>query len=171
MADPRAERQLALIEEMTRALDAADVPFWLRGGWALDFLVGRITRDHADIDVLAHAHDAERVSAVLESFEYAPVAGPLPERQRNFKKAGEKLHVALLETDQSGELFLATFRDLSWPRGTLLHPRGRIGDLSPPIISPEAQLWAKDELRRFLGDPERAHDAADIELLRAFVNR
>ena len=68
MADSRAGRQLALIEEMTRVLDAADVPFWLR-------------------------------------------------------------------------------------------------------ISPETQLWAKDELRRFLGDPERAHDAAAIELLRAFVNR
>jgi len=38
------ERQLALIREVSRAAATLQVPFWLRGGWAMDFFIGRITR-------------------------------------------------------------------------------------------------------------------------------
>jgi hypothetical protein len=37
-----------------------NVPVWLRGGWAMDFFLGQVTRDHADIDWFARAADAGR---------------------------------------------------------------------------------------------------------------
>jgi hypothetical protein len=50
-------------------------------------------------------------------------------------------------------------------------PPGRIGDVVAPIISPEAQLWAKESLPGFLGDAPRKQDPHDIQLLREAVAR
>lgn len=43
----------------------ADLPLWLAGGLALDFYVGRWTRDHHDIDFVAFASDLDRLSREL----------------------------------------------------------------------------------------------------------
>ncbi|WP_192498729.1 nucleotidyltransferase domain-containing protein [Ornithinimicrobium pratense] len=46
-------------------------PVWLRGGWAMDFFLGSVTREHLDIDWFALADDAPRLAAALiaEGFE------------------------------------------------------------------------------------------------------
>jgi Aminoglycoside-2''-adenylyltransferase len=41
------------------------VELWLRGGWAMDFFLGRGTRDHHDIDWFAWATDAPVITAQL----------------------------------------------------------------------------------------------------------
>jgi Aminoglycoside-2''-adenylyltransferase len=33
------------------------VPYWIAGGWAIDLAVGRVTRDHADIDIMLLERD------------------------------------------------------------------------------------------------------------------
>ena len=50
--DDKATTQLRLIAEIEGVLRSARIRFWLRGGWALDFLIGRITRQHSDIDLV-----------------------------------------------------------------------------------------------------------------------
>ena len=57
----RAKSQLALIGLLSRICREESVDWWLRGGWAVDFFVGRVTRDHHDIDVFAWARDRGRL--------------------------------------------------------------------------------------------------------------
>ncbi len=33
------------------------VPYWIAGGWAIDLAAGRVTRDHADVDVMLLERD------------------------------------------------------------------------------------------------------------------
>ncbi|MER5775520.1 hypothetical protein ABT144_14730 [Streptomyces sp. NPDC002039] len=54
----RADRQLRLIAEAMEVAGPLGVAVWLRGGWAMDFFLGEITRDHEDIDWFAWADDA-----------------------------------------------------------------------------------------------------------------
>ena len=63
--DGKAAEQLAAIESLGRALGDAGIEYWLFGGWAVDFWVGRVTRDHGDIDAVAWRRDYERVGAAL----------------------------------------------------------------------------------------------------------
>ena len=56
---PGAEVQLAAIASIGRALDQEAIDYWLFGGWAVDFWVGRVTREHDDIDVAAWRNDYE----------------------------------------------------------------------------------------------------------------
>jgi hypothetical protein len=46
-----SREQLALLRAIAAILKRAKVRFWLRGGWALDFTLGRVTRLHGDIDL------------------------------------------------------------------------------------------------------------------------
>lgn len=61
----KAAEQLGAIESLDQALRAAGLDYWLFGGWAVDFWVGRVTRDHNDIDAAAWRRDYEEIRAVL----------------------------------------------------------------------------------------------------------
>lgn len=47
------------------SLLAADAPVWLMGGWGVDALVGRQTREHHDVDVLVDVSNLERLRLTL----------------------------------------------------------------------------------------------------------
>ncbi|MFJ2781433.1 nucleotidyltransferase domain-containing protein [Kitasatospora sp. NPDC087315] len=48
----RADRQLAQIAETVGLARRLGVRVWLRGGWAMDFFLGELTRDHGGMDKL-----------------------------------------------------------------------------------------------------------------------
>jgi hypothetical protein len=50
----RAARQLRPITDITRAASRHDLDVWPRGGWAMDFFLGEVTRDHVDIEGMLH---------------------------------------------------------------------------------------------------------------------
>src|SRR5258708_32171748 len=45
-----SKRQLGHLKETHNLLKAARIPHWLAGGWAIGFLLGRVTRQHSDVD-------------------------------------------------------------------------------------------------------------------------
>jgi hypothetical protein len=172
MVDPRAERQLTLIGEFASFAAGVGVECWLRGGWALDFLLGRITRPHGDIDLFIWAADAEVLVRVLSQHGYAQVGGPPPQQQRNLSKAGEEFHVTLLERTEVDVVTAGgRWAGSAWPDQMLDGPMGRIGDVRCRVISAEAQLWAKVEVPRALGHAQREYDPADIALLREIIDQ
>jgi GNAT superfamily N-acetyltransferase len=170
MAEEREQRQLKLIEEFAALAAGARVECWLRGGWALDFLLGRITRPHQDIDLFIWAADAPRLLGVLRQHGYEEIGGPPPQQQRNLAKAGEEFHVTLLERSELGVVTAGgRWADAPWPDGMLEGPVARIGNVRCRVIRPEAQLWAKEEVPKALGHPQREHDQVDVALLREAV--
>jgi hypothetical protein len=167
----REQRQLALIGEVVRLAGEADVDCWLRGGWALDFLLGRVTRPHGDIDFFIWAKDADTFALVLEQNGFDYTRGPPPEQQRNFVKCGEELHVGLVRRDASGDVVVAggPHEGAAWPAGMLGDHLGRIGSVTCRIVSPESQLEVKERWEEWTGRPAREYDANDIALLRAVL--
>ena len=82
-------------------------------------------------------------------------------------KAGEELHVTLLERSERGVVTAGgRWADSPWPAGMLDGPVGRIGHRMARVISADAQLWAKEEVPKALGHPPRPYDHGDIALLR-----
>ncbi len=164
------QRQLALIEEFVSVAEGVGAECWLRGGWALDFFLGRVTRAHEDIDLFIWAADASKLLPVLHRRGFEEVAGPPPEQQRNLVKDGEESHVALLERNELGVVTAgARWAEMPWLEGMLDGPVGRIGHVRCRVISPEAQLDAKTEVPRALSHAPRDRDHADIALLRQVV--
>ena len=56
-------------------LEAAGIAAWLDGGWAVDAVLGDVTRDHADLDVIVELGDVARMRDVLAKDGFELVRG------------------------------------------------------------------------------------------------
>lgn len=166
----RAGRQLQLITDVMAVTAKHGAQVWLRGGWAMDFFLGRVTRDHQDIDWFAWAADAPVIIAELLEHGYRQLPGPPPGQQADLVKDNEDLGFGWLARGSDGQVVVGggPWAGAPWPDNMLDWPRGRIGQLQCPVISPMAQIEIKEMMPVWVpGFPRRAKDASDISLLRA----
>ena len=63
--DSTSDAALAAVGSAAGALEGAGLEHWFFGGWAVDLWVGRVTRDHDDIDVMVWRHDESPVHEAL----------------------------------------------------------------------------------------------------------
>jgi len=66
--------------EIVAILEGAGVDVWLDGGWAVDALAGRQTRQHEDLDVVVDLSQVETLKHVLEKRGFAVSEDELPTR-------------------------------------------------------------------------------------------
>ena len=164
------EGQLALIGEIADVACDLGIDVWLRGGWAVDFFVGRVTREHLDIDFFAWSDEAKGLVAALPKHGYEPLTGPPPDQQRDFMKAGEEVSVALLGRDAAGQPLVGggPWAGEPFPEARMHPVTGRIDDLRCAIQDPVGQITTKLMMPVWVpGRPRRTKDAVDIERLRA----
>jgi hypothetical protein len=78
------------------------------GGWAIDLYVGRVTRDHADLEIAVPAQSFELIAAALPDLEWDVVGDgqlwPYP-------KALDDFHQTWLRDPPSGSFLLDVFRE------------------------------------------------------------
>jgi hypothetical protein len=164
-------RQLAQIAEISAAATAARLALWLRGGWAMDFHLGEITRPHTDVDWFAWAFDAPALVALLGPLGYVPVAGPPPELQRDLAKDGVDHNIALLT--RSGARIVVPagpYAGEPWPDGMLDGPSATLHGVTCAIVAVRAQIEIKEQMPVWVpGLAHRPKDATDVARLRASI--
>lgn len=161
-----ATEQMNAIAEVTRL----GVDVWLRGGWAMDFFLGRVSRPHRDVDWFAWSSDAGQVAVALTGQGYELLPEPPHDRQLDFVRGELDLSFALIARDEAGRVVVAggPWAGQPWPDGMLDWPAGRIGDLRCRIISPSAQIEIKTMMPIWVrGMPRRLKDAEDIARIEA----
>jgi hypothetical protein len=166
--NPATACQLELISEIRDALDSRGVAWWLFGGWAMDFHLGRVSRDHSDIEVFVWKSDAQAVrEALLEGGFLAPW-GLHPDEGQPFLKDGQEVGVTYLERDGNGRIATpGRWADWPWVDGAFDGARCRIGELEAPVMSVRGLLEMKENFEKHPhGSPRRAKDEADIATLR-----
>jgi hypothetical protein len=170
--DEKAAGQLRVIREVVAVLEADDVPAWLFGGWGLDARIGRITREHGDVEFWVERVHAERSKALL----VGAGATVLPTQPP----------VEACEFTRDGVLFSTAYFD-RWPDGSFCQPLGRFADWRfPPgsfggepvtldgtpvlAMSAAGMLAMKEQFPRLRnGRPWRQKDIADMEILRGLA--
>jgi hypothetical protein len=173
--DPReAEVQLDIIRELSEVLDAHDIEFWLLGGWALDFLIGELTRRHDDVDVFVWDRDWERIHDLLLGRGYRfeeEAAGPYDHESVHYTKNEQWLELVRVIERPDGELATpGRFLDWPWPRASFAAERVRFRDLAVRVFDAEGQLYIKTGFKEH-GEkaPPRPKDLLDIARLRELV--
>jgi hypothetical protein len=68
-------------------LSVLTVPYWIAGGWAIDLAVGRVTRDHADVDIMLLERDEHALRTDLTEVDVQLIGrdgqpGPWPAGRR-----------------------------------------------------------------------------------------
>ena len=167
--DERTAAQLRVIKTVTTVLRAVDIPAWLFGGWGLDARIGRITRDHGDIEFWLERGDAERSRAVLIGAGATALATQPPEEACEFIWDGVPFSTAYFDRQPDGSFSQPLGRWSDW-----LFPPGSFGDEpvmldGTPVLamSVSGMLAMKEQFPTLRnGRPWRPKDVDDIDTLR-----
>jgi Aminoglycoside-2''-adenylyltransferase len=167
--DAATETQFLLIRELVALLGEAHIRFWLRGGWALDFHAGRITRLHKDVDLVTWSRHRQRVRRLLEASGYLTVS--FDEPQIFFEKDGTEVNFALIRRAASGGIVTPQFEYWPWPKGAFSGPLRTLEGVTCRALTVEALLEEKERYLEFRGRPPRAKDEVSLRLLRELVGK
>jgi hypothetical protein len=165
----RTQRQLRMIADTVAMSERVGAQVWLRGGWAMDFFLGRVTRDHVDIDWFGWIADAPAIASALQASGFETISGAPADQQLDVAKEGEEMGFGWLARGTDGKVSVAggPYAGEPWPDGMLEWPAGRIGPVACAIISPYVQIEIKQMMPVWMpGRPRRQKDADDIAYLR-----
>lgn len=158
--------QLLLLGEIDRLLRPQRIRYWLRGGWALDFILGRVTRSHGDIDLVSWKLHEGRIRRLLESQGF--VATPRG-ASMDFDKHGQNVNVLFLVRGR-GFVYTAGYTDSPrWAIEVMADRPRELEGLSCRTISAQGLLEEKEKTPGWLGRPARQKDIESMEILRRLV--
>lgn len=168
----RAGTQLRVIRGVMNALGTAGVSAWLFGGWGLDARIGRITREHGDIEFWLEGVDAERSKAVLVEAGAAALTTQPPAESCEFTWGSVEFSTAYFDRQPDGSFSQPRGRWSDWlfPPGSFGDEPGTLEGTPVPTMSIAGMLAMKEQfpyLRN--GRPWRPKDIRDIEILRGLA--
>jgi hypothetical protein len=171
--DEKTEGQLRVIRTVVAAMRAGDISAWLFGGWGLDARIGRITREHGDVEFWVERLHAERSKALLVQAGVTALTTQPPEESCEYMLDDVPFSTAYFDR---------------WPDGSFSQPLGRFSDwLFPPgsfgdepvtldgtpvlAMSVSGMLAMKEQFPHLRnGRPWRQKDIADMEILRELAS-
>jgi lincosamide nucleotidyltransferase A/C/D/E len=151
--------------EVLDALQEAGVRTWIDGGWGVDALLGRQTREHDDLDLALDHEQVPMAQEALEGlgFRHAADAEPgLPARLVMMDTRARKVDLHPLKFDEAGDGWQQLTPDGdAWGRYPArdLGGVGTIGGREVRCLSPELQV------RFHVGYDLREQDEHDVRLL------
>jgi lincosamide nucleotidyltransferase A/C/D/E len=125
--------------EVLDALEVADVPHWVGGGWGVDVLFGEETRTHRDLDLAVDCDRLEACMATLARLGYVVETDWLPVRVEVAAPGQRWVDVHPVRFDATG-LGIQGNPDgthFTYPVGSLVE--GRLHGRRVPILSAEQQ--------------------------------
>ena len=159
-----ADRQLAALAELAALLDRCGFEYWLFGGWAVDFHVGAVTREHSDIDVAVWARDAEAIGSLLQEGGWRHRPEPGEDGGTGYTRAGVRVELTYLERDDDGRTIIPLReRDVLWTDEPLGSEARELQGVRARVIALPLLRAGKSSPR---DDPDdAANDRADLHAL------
>ena len=118
--DDLASEQLSALARVSDLFEEARIPYWLFGGWAVDFYAGEVTRAHDDLDMAVWLDDEARIAGLLQTdgWSHAPHADE--DGGTGYERGAVRLELTYLARDEDGNVF-TPLRDgrIEWPAEAL----------------------------------------------------
>lgn len=73
MSLPQTQMTVKEVLKIMNLFASHKVDLWIDGGWGVDALLGRQTREHADLDIAMHHKDVPLIRSVLSELAYRDV--------------------------------------------------------------------------------------------------
>lgn len=162
------EQQLGLIGEMAVLFGDAVIDFWLSGGWAVDFHLGRVSRPHSDVDLIFGLSVRDQVWELLRRGGFADGAAQASKGVEWFEHTGVLVEVTYI-TQTAGSIVTPGFEQWPWPDGSFSGTPVTFADVTVRAVSVLGLLDMKVGYQRHLGEPPRPQDIGDIEVLKGLL--
>jgi hypothetical protein len=165
----RAAGQLRVIRAVVDVLGAGGISAWLFGGWGLDARIGRITREHGDVEFWVERLDAGRSKEVLVAAGATALATQPPEESCEFTWDAIDFSTAYFDRRPDGSFSqpAGRFSDWLFPPGSFGDEPGMLDGVPVLAMSVVGMLAMKEQYPRLRnGGPWRPKDIGDMEVLR-----
>jgi lincosamide nucleotidyltransferase A/C/D/E len=142
-------------------LDAAGVGAWLDGGWAVDAVLGEVTRPHQDLDLIVELDDVETMRRVLAGGAFELVRGDPASNfvLRDGREREIDVHPVRFDAGGDGIYRMANGRDWTFPAAGFAG-RGLVAGRHVHCLTADVQM-----LCHSTGYEPDAIDAQDMRLL------
>lgn len=171
--DDKSGRQLRVIRGVTAVLQAADISAWLFGGWGLDARIGRVTREHGDVEFWVERMHAGQSKARLIAAGATALLTQPPEEACEFTWQGISFSTAYFDQQSDGLFSQPSGRFSDWqfpPKSFSTEPLSLCGT-RVLAMSAAGMLAMKEQFPQLRnGRPWRQKDIADIDILRALAS-
>ena len=170
--DERTEGQLRIIRKVMSVMQADNISAWLFGGWGLDARIGRITREHGDVEFWVERIHAERSKAALVAAGATALMTQPPAEACEFTWDDVLLSTAYFDRQADGSFSqpLGRWSDWLFPPGSFGDEPGVLDSTPVPAMSVAGMLAMKEQFPNLRnGRPWRQKDIADIEILRGLT--
>jgi hypothetical protein len=168
----RTRAQLHVIKAVTNALGVVGVRAWLFGGWGLDARIGRITREHGDIEFWLERADAQRSKAALVAAGARALMTQPPEEACEFLWGEVEFSTAYFDRQPDGSFTQPHGRWPDWrfPPGSFADDPVRLHGMQVLSMSVAGMLAMKEQFPHLRnGRPWRPKDIDDIRTLRRLM--
>ena len=168
----RTSAQLRVIKAVMNALGAVDISAWLFGGWGLDARIGRITREHGDIEFRLERVNSERSKAVLAGAGATALTTQPPEEACEFTWDGVDFSTAYFDRQPDGSFSQPQGRWSDWlfPPGSFGDEPGTLDGTPVLAMSVSGMLAMKEQFPHLRnGRPWRQKDIDDLKILRGLA--
>jgi hypothetical protein len=170
--DEKTEGQLCVIRKVVAALQAADISAWLFGGWGLDARIGRITREHGDVEFWVERVHAERSKALLVEAGATALPTQPPEEACEYAWDDVSFSTAYFDRQSDGSFSqpLGRFSDWLFPPGSFGEEPVTLDGTPVLAMSVSGMLAMKEQFPSLRnGRPWRQKDITDMEILRGLA--
>lgn len=174
MIDPtfgnQTESQLKLLSEISAICATIECRFWLRGGWAIDFLLGKVTRPHDDIDLIAWIQNREELEHALAKagYEQTSVKEQFRGRQSDFSKDGVDITFGYITNTDDGSIIMNGLPEWVWRPDSLLSQSNMLNGISAHVLHPR-QLLEEKEVYKQIGREPRPKDEDSKTILHRII--
>ena len=156
--------QLAALARLDGVFATHKIPYWLFGGWAVDFHTGAVTRSHDDLDIAVWSKDHERIAELLatDGWQHTPDEGE--DGYTAYTRGAVRLELAFLARDQEGTIYTPLREGrASWPQAAFEDDVAELAGVRARVITLAALKAEKSQDR---DDPAvAAKDSADAATL------
>jgi lincosamide nucleotidyltransferase A/C/D/E len=138
---PSAPMDSTSLLAVVGVLEAEGISVWLDGGWGVDALLERQTREHDDLDVVVELADADRIIELLGDLGYRLVAGAPPKSFVMVDRRGRQvdLHPVTFDADGGGIYQMEDGNEWVYPAEGFTG-RGSVDERLVRCLSPEVQV-------------------------------
>lgn len=162
-------RQIRLIRRLVHLMNGMGIDFWLSGGWAVDFHLGRVTRSHSDIDFVVELDDKETLWGLLEGEAAVHTTSDETGGVESFELDDLRVEITYVREDEKGSRVTPGYESWPWPEGSFPDERVTLAEIATRAVSVTGLVDMKEGWEENLGEKPRAHDEADIEALRTLL--
>ncbi len=148
-----------IVIELLQVLKDSGIDSWVDGGWGVDALLGRETRDHEDLDLVVALDHVSRIREVLGSLGFMPAEDQLPVRfVLSHPQFGHiDFHTVTFDDEGGGLQPQPSGKVFRYPPEGFV--QGRVAGQTVPCLSAEVQVLCH------LGYEPKEKDIHDLLLL------